>query len=81
MQSQISMFIPKMFAKAFFRPSKQWQIYLFMAVWSFPADGALSCDAAGQAAGCATAAYHFLYEVFALEIHSVGRVTLTCLHV
>lgn len=79
MKSQISMFIPKMFAKAFFRPSRQWWIYLFLAVWSFPADGALACGTAGRALGCATAACHFLCEAFALQIHSAGRVALTWL--
>jgi len=73
------MFIPKMFAKAFFRPSKQQGNYLFLAVWSFPADGALACGAAKKAPGCVTAACHFLYEVLALWILSAGRVTLTCL--
>lgn len=81
MQSKILMFIPKMFAKYFFRPPKQWRTYLFLAVWIFPADGALACSEARQALGCATAAYHFLYEVFALQILSAGRVTLTCLRV
>lgn len=55
-QSQISMFIPKMFANACFRASKQWQMYLLMAGWAFPADGALAHSAARRVLGCATAA-------------------------
>lgn len=54
MQSQISMFIPKTFAKACFRASRQWQMYLIMAGWSFPADGALAHSAARQLLGCTT---------------------------
>lgn len=48
-----------MFAKACFRSSRQWQMYLLLAGWSFPADGALAHSAARQLLGCAACCMSF----------------------
>lgn len=80
-QSQILMFILKMFAKACFRSSRQWQMYLLLAGGVSQQMGLLPTVLPGSCWAVQLAACHFLDEAVALQIISADRVTLTCLHI